>query len=68
MGSFFQNNITFQLKKEELCLMTLKSDSKFKQKLTGSFKYDMRNFVNFQPTTQRSKKFNFAWAIFVQGI
>ena len=43
--------------------MTLKSDAKFKEKLrlvvcrwvTCSFKYDMRNFVNFDSTTQKSK-------------
>ena len=37
--------------------MTLKSDAKFKEKLTCSFKYDMRIFVNFHPTTQKTKKF-----------
>ena len=37
--------------------MTLKSDAKFKQKLTCDFKYDMRNLVNFYPTTQKSKIF-----------
>ena len=38
--------------------MTLKSDAKFKEKLTCSFKFDMRNFVNFEPTTQKSENFN----------
>ena len=37
--------------------MTIKSDAKFKEKLTRAFKYDMRNFVNFHPITQKSKKF-----------
>ena len=37
--------------------MTLKSDAKFEEKLTCSFKYDMRNLVNFNPTTQKSKIF-----------
>ena len=37
--------------------MTLKSDAKFKEKLTCGFKYDMRNLVIFHPTTQRSKHF-----------
>ena len=37
--------------------MTLKSDVKFKEKLTTGFKYDMRNLVNFHPTTQKSEKF-----------
>ena len=39
--------------------MTLKSDTKFKEKLTCGFKYDMKNFVNFHPTTQKSE--NFTW-------
>ena len=37
--------------------MTLKSDAKFKEKLTYSFKYDMKDFVNFHPTTQKPKDF-----------
>ena len=37
--------------------MTLKSDAKFKEKLTCGFKYDMRNLVNFHPNTQRSENF-----------
>ena len=35
--------------------MTLKSDGKFKEKLTCGFKYDMGNLMNFHPTTQKSK-------------
>ena len=31
--------------------MTLKSDAKFKEKLTCGFEYDMRNLENFHPTT-----------------
>ena len=37
--------------------MTLKSDVKFKEKLTCGFKYDMKDLVNFHPTTQKSKSF-----------
>ena len=37
--------------------MTLKSDEKFKEKLTCGFKYGMKNLVNFHPTTQKSKRF-----------
>ena len=37
--------------------MTLKSDAKFKQKLTFGFRFDMRNFLNFHPTTQKSENF-----------
>ena len=35
--------------------MTLKSDAKFKEKLICGFKYDMRNLVNFHPTTLESE-------------
>ena len=38
--------------------MTLKSDTKFKEKLACSFKYDMRTFVNFHPSTQKFKIFS----------
>ena len=39
--------------------MILKSDAKFKEKLTCrfTFKFDMRNLVNFQPNTLKSKNF-----------
>ena len=37
--------------------MKLTSDAKFKEKLTFGFKYDMRNLVNFHPTTQKSENF-----------
>ena len=36
--------------------MTLKSDAKFKEKLTCGFKYDMKDLVNFHPTTQNSER------------
>ena len=37
--------------------MTLKSDAKFKEKLTCGFKYDMRNLVDFDfdVTIQKSE-------------
>ena len=37
--------------------MTLKTDAKFKEKLSCGFKYDVRNFVRFHPATQKLKKF-----------
>ena len=37
--------------------MTLKSNAKFKEKLACGFKYEMRNLVNFHPTTQKSENF-----------
>ena len=42
---------------EKLSLRTLKSDLKFKEKLTCSFKHDMRNLVNFHATTQKTESF-----------
>ena len=56
MGSFCKNHVKFQLKStEELSLMTLKSHAKFKEKLTCCFSFKLRNFVNFNPNTQKSK-------------
>ena len=37
--------------------MTLKSDAKFTEKLNHCFKYDLKNLVNFHPTTQKYEKF-----------
>ena len=35
--------------------MKLKSDGKFKEKLTCGLKYDIKDLVNVHPTTQKSK-------------
>ena len=40
----------------ELCVMTMKDDSKFEQELTGHFEIDMRNLMIFDPSTQKSQK------------
>ena len=37
--------------------MTLKDDAKFKEKMTFGFKYDMKNLVNFHPTTGKPEIF-----------
>ena len=39
--------------------MTLKSDAKFEEKLTLRSKKDMRNLVNFNASTAKSKSFYF---------
>ena len=52
---------------EKLSLRTLKSDLKFKEKLTCSFKHDMRNLVNFHPTTKNFENLILA-GFFVQII
>ena len=36
---------------EELCVMTMKNDATFEEELTGHFKVDMRNLMNFDPST-----------------
>ena len=44
---------------EELCVLTMKDDTKIEEELTCRFKIDLRNFTNFDPSTQKSKKFVF---------
>ena len=41
---------------EELCVMTMKNDTKIEEELTCRFKIDMRNLTNFDSSTQKSKK------------
>ena len=51
--------------------MTLKSDTKFKEKLFCCFKNDTRNYVNFHPTTHfhpKSLKVSWRWALLAQSI
>ena len=36
---------------EELCVMTMKNDTKFEEELTCCFQIDMRNLTNFDPNT-----------------
>ena len=60
MGPFIQSRKSMSLKfTEELCVMTMKNDSKFEQELACQFKIDMRNLTNFDPNTQKSQKFAF---------
>ena len=39
----------------ELCVMTMKNDAKIQEELTSQFKMDMRNLINFDLGTQKSK-------------
>ena len=43
----------------ELCVMTMKNNTKFEQDLTCQFKIDLRNLTNFDPSTRKSQKFAF---------
>ena len=51
---------------EELCLMTLKSDAKFEEKLICCFKNDT-NLVNFDLSTRNSQNVYFDCS-FVEGM
>ena len=35
----------------ELCIMTMKNDSKFEKELTCQFKIDPKNLTNFDPSS-----------------
>ena len=64
MGSFGPNHVQFQLKNtEEFSLMTLKSNAKFKEKLTCSFRDDIRSLLNFHCTTQKSENFTLTGSV-----
>ena len=42
---------------EKLSLMSQKSDAKFEEEFTCRFKSDMQSLTNFDPSTQKSRKF-----------
>ena len=44
--------------------MTMKNYAKFEKELTGQFKTDMTNLLNFEPSTRKSQKFAHLWAAF----
>ena len=44
---------------EKLCLMTLKSDAKFKEKLTLGSKNDVRNLKTFNASSSKSETLQF---------
>ena len=55
---FVQNRKYMSLKfTEELCLMTVKNDTKIKEELTCRFKIYMKNLMNFDPSTRKSPTF-----------
>ena len=39
---------------EKLSVMKIKNDAKFEEELTCHFKTDMRNLMNFDPSTLKS--------------
>ena len=60
-GFFLPKSYKVSAKKstEELYLVTLKSDSKFKEKRTCGFKYDMKNLMNFNASSGKSENLSF---------
>ena len=56
IGSFWS---MFELKNYKLCVMTLKGDAIFKEKLTGSLKNYIRNLINFYASSHKSENLHF---------
>ena len=44
---------------EELCIMTMKVDAIFKEKVTGGLKNDTRNLPNFHVSSRKSENLHF---------
>ena len=42
---------------EEVCVMTLKRNTKFGEESTCRFEIDIKNSTNFDPNTRKSKNF-----------
>ena len=53
---------------EELCVMTMKNDTKIEEELPFRFKIDMRSLANFDPSTRKSKKLLFNWLLWPKYI
>ena len=57
LGSFMQSRKYMSLKLTgELCVTTMKNDSKFRKELICQFKIDMRNLTNFNSSTRKPQK------------
>ena len=44
---------------EEACVMTLKGDAIFEEKLTSGLKNEIRNLVNFHASSRKSENLHF---------
>ena len=42
----------------QLCVMTMKNDTKLENELISQFQTDMKNLMNFDSNAQKSQKFN----------
>ena len=52
----------------ELCVMTMKNNTKFEEEMTCQFKMDIRNLTNFDLSTRKFQTFALQWAAFDQII
>ena len=41
----------------EFCVITIKNDDKFEEKLSGQFKIDIKDWTKFGQSTQKCQKF-----------
>ena len=65
LGPSVQSRKSMSLKfTGELCVMTMKNDAIFEKELTCQFETDMRNLINFDPSTRKSQTFALSWAAF----
>ena len=56
-GSFWAKYVFTELKKYRGVIFHGIEDAKYEEKLTCRFKIDMRNLMDFDPSTRKSKKF-----------
>ena len=57
IGTFIQSRKCGNLKiTVELFIMAMKNDAKTEEELTSQFKIEMRNLINFDSSSQKSKK------------
>ena len=52
---------------EELCVMTLKGDAIFKEKLAGGLKNDIKNLINFHASSRKSENLHFDGLVLSQA-
>ena len=58
LGPSVQHRKSMSLKfTGELCVMAMKKDAIFEKELTSQFETDMRNLINFDPSTRKSQTF-----------
>ena len=59
--------ISFGESTEKLYIMTLKSDAKVEEKMTGGLRNGMRNLAKFSPDHLKASKLGLLWDLSVQN-